>query len=240
MLAPGKGSGVPHRFGRIAHRPADFLAQNLAITGAQSLRIFAQRCCRPPQPRRQLVVGDRFFAIRREVGLERFKQGCFASKSALLRKASERLPKQGLSPLAIVNPIRLPAFVARDLVFRFRNGRLIERLANFSAAPLLSLLAIARIGDEMFQRAEEKGTEAALLAISSEVGAIPNEFGEKSLRQILRILGPNPFASQKKIKRPPINSAKLRERIKRARGRKPRISAASTTVQRVEANWPRR
>ena len=81
--------------------------------------------------------------------LERFEQGRFASKSALLRKAVERLPEQRLRPLAIVNAIRLPAFVARDLLFRFRNGRLIERLANFSAAALLSLLAIARIRDEM-------------------------------------------------------------------------------------------
>src|SRR5439155_15684455 len=112
--------------------------------------------------------------IRRKVGFQRFEQGCFASKNALLRKPSERLPEQRLSPFAIVNSIRLPAFVARDLIFRFRNGRLIERLADFSAAPPLRLLAIARISDEMFQRAEEKGTEASLLAISPEVGAIAN------------------------------------------------------------------
>ena len=33
-------------FGRIGHRPADFLAQDLAVADAQSLRVFAQRRCR--------------------------------------------------------------------------------------------------------------------------------------------------------------------------------------------------
>ena len=159
------------------------------------------------------------------MGFQRFEQVRFASKSALLRKASERLPEQRLSPFAIVNSIRPPAFVARDLVFRFRNGRLIEWLADFSAAPPLRLLAIARMSDEMFERAEEKGAETSLLAISPEAGAIPNKFGEKSLRQILRILGSDPLASQEKIKGPPINAAKLGKCFECVRGRNGRSSS---------------
>ena len=135
-----------------------------------------------------------------------------------------RLPEQGLSPFAIVNSIRRPAFIARDLIFRFRNGRLIKRLANLSAAPLLRLLAIARIGYEMLQSGEEEGPEMSLLAIGTEVGAIADEFGEKSLRQILRILGSDSFASQEKIKRTPINAAKLGERFESARRRNCRSS----------------
>ena len=94
--------------------------------------------------------------------LQCFEQRRFADKSALLRKAIECLPQEGLCPLVVIHQVRAPAFVPRDLSFRLVNCRFIKHLANLPATALLRLLAIACIRDEMLQPAEEERTKAAL------------------------------------------------------------------------------
>src|SRR5262249_46573445 len=66
--------------------------------------------------------------------------------------------------------------------------------------------------------------EPPFLAIGAQVGAITNEFSEKSLSEVLRILRSDSFPAQKEIKRSPINLAKLRESIETTPGGKSRFT----------------
>src|SRR6478672_5256466 len=64
---------------------------------------------------------------------------------------------------------------------------------------------------------------------------------EKALRQILRILGSDPFAPQKKIKRPPINAAELGERFVRLTARRIGVSCGEhkRPARRIKGFVPR-
>ncbi|MGB8342613.1 MAG: hypothetical protein WCE51_13575 [Chthoniobacterales bacterium] len=72
----------------------------------------------------------------------------------------------------------------------------------------------------MFQHAEEEGAETTLLAIGPGIEAGGDEIGEETLGKILGIGWRMAVASEDKINRPPVNSAKLGKRLMRLAGRR--------------------
>jgi hypothetical protein len=74
------------------------------------------------------------------------------------------------------------------LRLRLGDGFIVQVLNNHSAAAFQSASVIAYIGDEVFQRPEEKGTEPSLLAIGASVCTSLDEISEKALDEIPRVL----------------------------------------------------
>lgn len=83
---------------------------------------------------------------------------------------------------------------------------------------------IARVSDEIFERAEEKRTEPPFLAIGVRITAVFDQVGKKALRQILRILASISLFAQENVQRPPINLAQFRERTECVSGSRRRIA----------------
>ncbi len=94
----------------------------------------------------------------------------------------------------------------------------VEWLEQFSAAALEGVRPVMLVGYEMFQGAEEEGTEPAFFLLRPGVGAALDEVGKKALGQILRVGRGMAASAQKKIKRTPINAAELGERPVRVSG----------------------
>jgi hypothetical protein len=85
----------------------------------------------------------------------------------------------------------------------------IQILWNHSPASFQRVFAIPSIRDEMFQCSEEKRAESPFLGIGARIPVILDQMGEKSLRQILRILVSVLSLAQKKVHWAPINLAQF-------------------------------
>src|SRR5213596_1758434 len=116
------------------------------------------------------------------------KEVCFAGERALLREPIQRLPQKQGCPLAIVDFFRLPFRCSRNLRLRLCGSLIVQARKDHAAAAFQSPSTIVHIGDEMFQRAEEKRTEPSLLTVSPRVRTSLDQVSEKALDQIARIL----------------------------------------------------
>src|SRR6266516_4512056 len=112
----------------------------------------------------------------------------FSRQRAFLGQPVQRLPEQRLCPFAFVNALGTPGVPAQRSCVRLGDRGRVELREDHASAALLRPVVSARMGHEMFERAEQKGTEAPLLGIGSGIGTCFYEGGEKALRQILCIV----------------------------------------------------
>src|SRR5215472_15953140 len=111
-----------------------------------------------------------------------------AGERALLREPIERLPQKQGCPLTVVDFVRLPLQLTRNLRFGLRSSLVVQVRQEHTAAAFQSPSMIVHIGGKVFQRAEEKRTEPSLLPIGARVRTSLDQICEKALDQIPRIL----------------------------------------------------
>src|SRR6266436_5396781 len=99
------------------------------------------------------------------------KEVCFASERALFREPIQRLPQKQGCPFTIVDFLRLPFRCSRNLRLRLCSSLIVQAREDHAAAAFQRPSTIVHIGGEMFQCAEEKGTEPSLLAVGARVCA---------------------------------------------------------------------
>jgi len=116
------------------------------------------------------------------------KKVCFAGERAFLREPIQRLPQKQRCPLTIVDFLRLPFRCSCNLRLHLCGGLIIQVRQDHTAAAFQSPSTIVHIGGEVFQCAEEEGTEPSLLAVGARVRPSLDQIGEKALDQIPRIL----------------------------------------------------
>src|SRR5215510_2691072 len=106
---------------------------------------------------------------------------CFASERALLREPIERLPQKQGCPFAVIDFFSLPFRCSRNLRLCFCSSLIVQVRKDHAAAAFQSSSTIVHIGDEMFQGAEEKRTEASLFPVGPRVCTRLDQVSEKAL-----------------------------------------------------------
>ena len=89
---------------------------------------------------------------------------------------------------------------------------------HFAAATFLRTLPAAFVGNKMFQKGEQEGTELAALILQMIQPVAVDKPAEKFLREILRVLHTVSRAAQVGIDRGRVNAAQLFERLFRLAG----------------------
>src|SRR6476646_9148819 len=97
------------------------------------------------------------------------KKVCFAAERALFLEPIQRLPQKQGCPLTIVDFLRLPLRCSRNLRLRLCGSLIVQARKDHAAAAFQSPSAIMHIGGEMFECAEEKGTEPSLLTVGAGI-----------------------------------------------------------------------
>lgn len=110
------------------------------------------------------------------------------------------------------------------------GGGGVERFDDCVAAALFASFVAAALGEEMLQRAEQVGAEAALRAVRFADAAACEQPGEKLLRELAAVVVVAAFAAEEMEYGIPIRRAQFTERGARFVG----IAARRmTSVQRV-------
>src|SRR6059058_3722138 len=112
------------------------------------------------------------------------KQVCFPREPTLFREPIQGLPQKQSCPLTVVDFFRLPFCFSCDLRLRFCRSLIVQVREDHPAAAFQCAPTIVHIGSEMFECAEEKRTEASLLAVSPHICASLDQVSEKTLDQI--------------------------------------------------------
>src|SRR5450432_4230897 len=132
-------------FSRLDHRPAHFLPQNRAVARAQARYIAPQSDRATMQSMRDFLIRNGFIATARQIRAQTIEEGSFARDVAFLREPIEGLPDKRDCPFAIEKSARAPIPSGSQLRLYFGNSAFVEKLANFSTATFLRLLAVSRI-----------------------------------------------------------------------------------------------
>src|SRR5215468_3256288 len=99
------------------------------------------------------------------------EQFIFSGQRAFLGEPVKRCAKQRLRPLTFVDAFGTPGLGARGSCVHLGDGSRVERPKDHAPTSLLPPVVSARVGHEMFERAEQKGTEASLIWIGTGISA---------------------------------------------------------------------
>ena len=124
-----------------------------------------------PSLKRQFFVGNRRFGASLTDGSSDCSNSSSLPASAhSCASRSERVPEQRLRPFAFVNALSAPRLRAYRPCVRLGDRGRVELREDHAPAALLCPIVRARVGHEMFEGAEQKGTEASFVGIGSRIG----------------------------------------------------------------------
>ena len=155
-------------------------------------------------------------AVGREGTAQHIENSAPAVAFAFSLKAAQGLFRKGRRPAHIEEHLCRPA-----LDRRLRDGQLGRRLRRpfvprdklNMAAPLLRLLSVLNVGQEIAKRGEQERTKSPACAIGAFQKVSVQNHDEKILCQILCIGNAESFTADEGKNGPPINAADLRERV---------------------------
>lgn len=193
-----RGDGVGH-----------LLAQDISVTFPQTVKGLLDGVLAHSQFARDLRL-RRAVGIVRQLFLEALEECSLPARAKFILQPRQHLVEHAQGPASFVYLIG--GQVAGGFWLAPLMGQnLIERNRLFAFTPFDRACPVPLVGEKMFQRNEQVGSEMSLLAPDRiEVLAL-QEAREEFLGQILRFLRPVAFPPDESIKGSPITAAKLIE-----------------------------
>ena len=171
--------------GAVIHRVADLVFDDVAKAAAEPVNGYFDRAF--VQVEVSCRIGLRnVLRVAGQPGFERFELVGLPCGLVFLRKSGEGAVEKGESPFAVEQALETGCVEVRQLQAGRSVGAGIDCLKGLAGAAFQAMSVIAHVGEEMFRRAEQKGSEPAPLRINVVDTPACQETGEELLCEITR------------------------------------------------------
>jgi len=201
-------------FGWRVHGLRDLVAEQLAVAAAQAVDGHAGGAFAEAGGAGGVGVAE-VFAVGGEEGFQGRELGGTAGVGELGLEPANRAVEQGQRPLAVVEAVGGKRGGGERLILGFER---VERDGRLRAAALEGAGAVPFVREEALEGGEQKGAETAFARVGTLNPALLQQPGEKSLREVLRIVDGMAAPAHIGVERWPVGAAQGGERLVGERG----------------------